>query len=91
MGLSEAVGGFGEVLSRTADPQALAQSLKGVTAGLSTAFETTLLALLFALGLQLIVTFLQKNEEEFLDSCSEYCQRHIVGKLRLMAFENDRD
>ena len=91
MGLSEAVGGFGDVLSRTADPQALAQSLKGVTAGLSTAFETTLLALLFALGLQLIVTFLQKNEEEFLDACSEYCQRHVVGKLRLMPFENDRD
>lgn len=91
MGLSEAVGGFGEVLSRTADPNALAQSLKLVTSGLSTAFETTLLALLFALGLQLVVTFLQKNEEEFLDNCAEYCQRELVSKLRLMPFEIDRE
>ncbi|MFO0261901.1 MAG: MotA/TolQ/ExbB proton channel family protein, partial [Planctomycetota bacterium] len=37
MGLSEAVGGFGSVLAETADPQALAQSLRLVTAGLSTA------------------------------------------------------
>lgn len=89
MGLSEAVGGFGSVLSETADPQALAQSLKLVTAGLSTAFETTLVALLFALALQLIVTFLQKGEEELLDDCGEYCQREIVGRLRIMPFDNE--
>ncbi|MFN9247641.1 MAG: MotA/TolQ/ExbB proton channel family protein [Planctomycetota bacterium] len=89
MGLSEAVGGFGSVLAETADPQALAQSLRLVTAGLSTAFETTLLALLFALGLQLVVTFLQKNGEEFLDDCAEYCQRELVSKLRIMPFENE--
>jgi biopolymer transport protein ExbB/TolQ len=87
MGLSVAIGGFGDVLSKTADPTALAESLKEVTGGLSTAFETTLLALLFALNLQLIVTFLHKGEEEFLDECSEYCQRNIVGKLRIMPFD----
>lgn len=88
MGLSVAIGGFGDVLSKTSDPTALAESLKGVTGGLSTAFETTLLALLFALVLQLLVTFLHKSEEEFLDACSEYCQRNVVGKLRIMPFEN---
>lgn len=87
MGLSVAIGGFGDVLSKTSDPTALAESLKGVTGGLSTAFETTLLSLLFALVLQLLVTFLHKSEEEFLDECSEYCQRNIVGKLRIMPFE----
>lgn len=90
MGLSVAIGGFGDVLSKTSDPTALADSLKGVTGGLATAFETTLLALLFALSLQLLVTFLRKSEEEFLDECSEYCQRNIVGKLRIMPFEADR-
>jgi biopolymer transport protein ExbB/TolQ len=89
MGLSEAVGGFGSVLAETADPKALAQSLRLVTAGLSTAFETTLLALLFALALQLVVTFLHKNEEEFLDECAEYCQRELVSKLRIMPFEQE--
>lgn len=89
MGLSQAVGGFGEVLGKNAAPDQLAASLRLVTSGLATAFETTLVALVFALILQLIVTFLQKNEEEFLDACVEYCQRNIVGKLRLMPFESD--
>jgi biopolymer transport protein ExbB/TolQ len=87
MGLSVAIGGFGDVLSKTSDPSALADSLKVVTGGLSTAFETTLIALMFALFLQLMVTFLHKSEEEFLDECSEYCQKNIVGKLRIMPFE----
>lgn len=87
MGLSVAIGGFGDVLSKTSDPTALAESLKEVTGGLSTAFETTLVALLFALVLQLLATFLHKSEEEFLDACSEYCQRNVVGKLRIMPFE----
>ncbi len=89
MGLSQAVGGFGEVLGKNAAPEQLASSLRVVTSGLATAFETTLVALVFALMLQLVVTFLQKNEEEFLDACAEYCQRHIVGKLRLMPFESE--
>ncbi len=91
MGLSIAIGGFGDVLSKTADPTALAESPKEVTGGASTAFETTLLALLFALILQLIVTFLHKGEEEFLDECSEYCQRNIVGKLRIMPFDQRKE
>ena len=91
MGLSVAIGGFGEVLSNTSDPSLLAESLKGVTGGLSTAFETTLLALLFALVIQMLVTFLHKSEEEFLDACSEYCQRNVVGKLRIMPFESSQE
>ncbi len=91
MGLSVAIGGFGEVLSKTAEPEELATSLKVVTGGLATAFETTLIALLFALGLQMLVTFQHKSEEEFLDECSEYCQRHVVSKLKITPFQNDGD
>ena len=91
MGLSIAIGGFGEVLATTTDPSALSDSLKGVTGGLSTAFETTLLALIFALMLQLAVTFLHKAEQEFLDECTEYCQKNIVGKLRMMPFDTQSD
>ncbi len=87
MGLSIAIGGFGDVLAETTNPEKLASSLKVVTGGLSTAFETTLVALLFALALQLTITFLHKDEEEFLDDCSEYCQRNIVSKLKIMPFE----
>ncbi len=91
MGLSIAIGGFGAVLNNTSDPEQLRGSLKEVTGGLSTAFETTLVALLLALILQLIVTFQHKSEEEFLDECSDYCQSKVVGKLKIAPFESESD
>jgi biopolymer transport protein ExbB/TolQ len=75
------------VLSETDKVDQLSSALRGVTAGLATAFETTLVALVAALGVQLVLTFLRKSEEEFLDNCSEYCTRHVVGRLRIMPFE----
>ncbi len=82
-GLSYAIGGFGRVLSRTDDPSQLIEALKGVTGGLATAFETTLLALIAALLVQMAMTFQKKREEEFLDECTEYCQREVLSRLRL--------
>ena len=51
----------------------LTPALKDVTAGLSTAFETTLVALSVALLLQLFATFVRKSEEELLDEIAEFC------------------
>jgi biopolymer transport protein ExbB/TolQ len=87
LGLSQAISSFSGVLTDAEKVDQLATALRGVTAGLATAFETTLVALVAALGIQLILTFLKKSEEEFLDACSEYCARHIVGRLRIMPFE----
>lgn len=89
LGLSQAISSFSGVLTEAEQVDQLATALRGVTAGLATAFETTLVALIAALGIQLILTFLKKSEEEFLDSCSEYCSRHVVGRLRIMPFEQD--
>lgn len=86
-GLSIAIGGFGSVLASANDFEQVKASLRGVTGGLSTAFETTLHGLVAALIIQLIQTGMKKSEEEFLDGCSEYCSRHIVSRLRLMPFE----
>lgn len=55
-----------------------------MTAGLSTAFETTLIALVFALVLQLWISYQQRAEMTFLDECNDYCHSHVVGRLRLM-------
>ena len=82
LGLSEAVGGFGKVVSGGADVEKLKNSLSGVTAGLSIAFETTLIALIAALIIQLILTMVKKQEEEFLDECSDYCHLNIISKLK---------
>lgn len=87
LGLSDAIGGFGSVLESAGEISEITQALKGVTAGLYTAFDTTLVALVAALVIQLLLTFLKKSEEEFLDSCADYCSRHVVGRLRVMPFE----
>lgn len=86
-GLSIAIGGFGGVLSSASDFEQIKIALRGVTGGLSTAFETTLQGLVAALAIQLTLTALKKSEEEFLDGCSEYCSKHIVSRLRMMPYE----
>lgn len=91
LGLSQAIGQFGGVLSGAAEMDTIRTSLQGVTGGLATGFETTLEALVAALLIQLWLTFLKKSEEEFLDECREYCTRNVVNKLRIMVYEKDSE
>lgn len=84
-GLSQAIGAFTDTLTAGGDLVAIRASLKTVTGGLATAFETTLVALVCAFVLQLIVSFLQAMESEFLDNCNDVCSRQVAGKLRLQA------
>ena len=67
----------------TADPSSIRDSLTPVVAGLSTAFETTLVGLVFALLLHLLSDFIQQKETDFLDECDDYCHAHVVSKLRV--------
>jgi biopolymer transport protein ExbB/TolQ len=84
VGLSDAIGGFSAVLGKSEEISEITSSLKGVTSGLSTAFETTLVALIAALVIQLLLTFLKKSEEEFLDRSSEYCLKNVVSRVRIL-------
>jgi hypothetical protein len=83
LGLSLAIGRFTATLQAAGDISLIRASLQGVTGGLATAFESTLVALTFTLILQLVITFQQKREMAFLDECNDYCHLHIVSKLRL--------
>ncbi|HEY1489662.1 MAG TPA: MotA/TolQ/ExbB proton channel family protein [Verrucomicrobiae bacterium] len=83
LGLSLAIGRFTQTLQAGGDLTAIRASLQGVTGGLATAFESTLVALTFTLILQLVITFNQKREMAFLDECNDYCHSHIVSKLRV--------
>lgn len=87
-GLSAAIGGFGSVLATSEELNQVKDALKDVTGGLSVAFETTMQGLVAALIVQLLLTAIKKSEEEFLDSCSEYCVRNVVSRLRLMPYES---
>ncbi|HTB84968.1 MAG TPA: MotA/TolQ/ExbB proton channel family protein [Candidatus Sulfotelmatobacter sp.] len=83
LGLSLAIGKFTATLQAAGDLTLIRASLQGVTGGLATAFESTLVALTFTLFLQLAITFQQKREMAFLDDCNDYCHSHIIAKLRL--------
>lgn len=83
LGLSDAIGRFGGILQSTADVTQLKEALRGVTGGLSEAFETTLHGLVAAMIIQLWMTALKVSEESFLDACGEYGLRHVVSRLRL--------
>jgi len=87
LGLSQAIGGFGGVLATAEDVGQLGPALREVTGGLSTAFDTTLEALVAALLIQLAMTFLKKSEEEFLDECTEYCNHSVVSRLKMTLYE----
>jgi len=84
LGLSIALGSFGDVLTHAAEISELKTALQKVTGGLSTAFETTLEGLVSALCIQMLMTAMQRKEEQFMDACRDYCQKNIVGRLRLM-------
>lgn len=83
LGLSQAIAAFGLTLQAGADMSAIKHSLEAVTAGLATAFETTLIALVAALIIHMRTTFLQSRESEFLDACSDYCHKTVASRLRL--------
>lgn len=80
-GLSSAVGGFGKVLQTAGDLNSIKGALTNVSSGLATAFETTLVALVASLIVQLCITLRQRQELGLLDECSEYCQGNVISKL----------
>ena len=82
LGLASAIGNFSSLLTDDSDVAGIIGSLREVTGGLSTAFETTLVALVIALFLQLWITVQKKAEEEFLDQCQDYCLNQIVSRMR---------
>ena len=85
-GLAFAIAGFAGVLQgQDASLDTIKQSLLQVTGGLATAFGTTLVALIFALIIQIWMVFRQRAELQFLDECNDYCQSHVISKLRLIS------
>ncbi|MBF0301881.1 MAG: MotA/TolQ/ExbB proton channel family protein [Desulfamplus sp.] len=83
LGLSQAIGSFGTVLIKNEGIEYLKTSLQEITSGLAVAFDTTLIALVAALCIQLLMIALKKREESFLDECNNYCHANIISRLRL--------
>lgn len=83
IGLSGAIGGFGAALNAEASAASLKESLVPVTGSLSIAFDTTFVALVLAMVVQMIITLLRRQEDLFLDACRDYAHANIVSRLKL--------
>ncbi len=92
LGLSVALGEFGSVLDKSgagSDMSAITGALQDVTGGLATAFQTTLQGLVAALFIHMTMIGVKRSEEQFLDLCSEYCQKHIIARIKLIMPESE--
>ena len=89
VGLSSAVGDFGKIVSKGADIEQLKSALGNVTSGLGTAFETTLIALVAAMIVQMLMTVILHREEQFLDECSDYCHKNLIAKMKVAGLQGD--
>lgn len=83
LGLRKAIGALGLTLQAGSDISSIRDSLQLVTSGLATKFETTLIALVCAVIIQLLVAYIQSCEGEFLDECNDYCHANVASKLKL--------
>lgn len=83
IGLSGAIGRFGNVLNAGTSVESLKDGLAPVTNNLGIAFDTTFLALILAIVIQMAMTVIKKQEELFLDECRDYAHENIITRLRL--------
>jgi len=84
VGLSQAIGSFTDVLNQAGgDSSSIKSKLGPVVAGLATAFETTLVALLAAVAIQLLSTWVYKREEALLDGITDFTNEHVLSRLKL--------
>jgi biopolymer transport protein ExbB/TolQ len=81
LGISNGVQAFSSLIQNASDIEGLRESLKGVTYGLGQAFETTMIALCMSLFLMLIMSWIQRREDQLLASIDEYCMENLLHKI----------
>ena len=91
LGLSVSIATFSSLLESQKEVSGIVASLKEITGGLSTAFETTLLALVIALFIQLWMTTQKTAEERFLDQCNDFCLKQVTSRIKILPFEQSRE
>ena len=82
LGISDAVSSFGGDMGAAADIEVIKEKLGQVTGGLSEAFDTTLVSLVFSLFVMFPTSMMQKNEEDLLNKVDEYCNEYFLKRLR---------
>ncbi len=78
LGLSQAIGGIDLSVM---DVEKIMGSMGGVTSGLGTAFDTTLLGLMLAMILNFPINALSKAEDDNLNSIDAFCNEILMPRL----------
>jgi len=81
IGVSSAVAGLAGSLENASDVSAIKGALNEVFAGLGTAFDTTLLALVLSLLIKVPTSAMQKSEEDLITWVDEYCNENLLKRL----------
>jgi hypothetical protein len=95
LGISDAIGSFSEAMTRVQNAADLTvelqRSLPGVTTGLAVAFDTTFIALVVSLPLVLVMTRLEKHEDNYLSELDELWLGTVAPRLagRVRKLEGD--
>ena len=79
VGLSHAISGMS--FNNVEDVSKIVGSINNVTSGLGTAFDATLLGLLFAVLLNFPINTLAKHEEETLNDIDAFCNEVLLPRL----------
>lgn len=86
-GIGEAIGEFSNFIRSVSSVELGSQmrsALGGVTSGLSIAFNTTFLALVFVIPIMVLSSFLKKAEEDLLLQMEEYCLEEVLPYLHII-------
>jgi hypothetical protein len=81
VGVSAAVASLASSLDSASDMTAMKGALNSVFAGLGTAFDTTLLALIMSMLVKIPTSALQKSEEDLITAVDEYCNENLLRRL----------
>lgn len=81
IGVSAAVASLAGSLESASDMTSMKGALNSVFAGLGTAFDTTLLALIMSMFVKIPTSALQKSEEDLITSVDEYCNENLLRRL----------
>lgn len=82
IGIGDSIGSFTGAMDNAQDVAKLKESLSGVTGGLATAFDTTLIALVMSLLVMFPTSSMQKAEEDLLNWVDEYCNENLLKRLK---------
>lgn len=88
VGIGNAIGGFAKVIPTVQDFAAIKPELTKIAWNLGVAFDTTLVALGLSVILVLVISSIQKREEDLLSSIDDFCMAKVVNRLTNRADPN---